>query len=366
MAFKCPRWTLANILPVAFVLWIMSVLWCLYVLCHLVPTLRILTPKGNIRLGVLVEGDGLMMQPGVIQTIISQSLTFMVLFCFVKAVNTDPGSVPQTEEWMPTLRSSTASKKGSDAFNIGTTGSVSASVQRTSISYEQKRTGGQRFCKWCSCFKPDRAHHCRICRSCILRMDHHCPWIANCIGFNNYKYFFLLVFYSLLNVLYIAFTMVDSLNRVMYQETTLLFRFLVVFGMTLAGIMSTLLVLFFSLHVTLIARGVTTIEFCEKARNPDSQASIYNTGCMENFKMALGPNILFWLVPASFPEGDGLTYKVTDSTEQERLRRESQSSASSDSRSSSDQASAADDAARSPGKIVVTGASSSSSLPNGS
>ncbi|KAE9554623.1 hypothetical protein FO519_002183 [Halicephalobus sp. NKZ332] len=32
-------------------------------------------------------------------------------------------------------------------------------------------------CTKCSCVRPERAHHCRICDSCIKRMDHHCPWM---------------------------------------------------------------------------------------------------------------------------------------------------------------------------------------------
>ena len=30
-----------------------------------------------------------------------------------------------------------------------------------------------RYCKECKCVKPMRAHHCSICKKCVLKMDHH-------------------------------------------------------------------------------------------------------------------------------------------------------------------------------------------------
>ena len=43
-------------------------------------------------------------------------------------------------------------------------------------------------CKKCIHPKPPRTHHCSVCDRCVLKMDHHCPWINGCIGHFNHRY----------------------------------------------------------------------------------------------------------------------------------------------------------------------------------
>eukprot|EP01084_Bolivina_argentea_P070465 128093_1 len=44
-------------------------------------------------------------------------------------------------------------------------------------------------CKTCLVKKELRTKHCEICKGCVRRFDHHCPFIGNCVGHGNHRFF---------------------------------------------------------------------------------------------------------------------------------------------------------------------------------
>uniref|UniRef100_A0A183CQF7 Palmitoyltransferase n=1 Tax=Globodera pallida TaxID=36090 RepID=A0A183CQF7_GLOPA len=73
-----------------------------------------------------------------------------------------------------------------------------------------------RYCYRCLAFKAPRVHHCSRCRRCVLLMDHHCPWINNCVGQRNQIYFVKFLFFAIVGSAHAAIVLTSCLYKVIF------------------------------------------------------------------------------------------------------------------------------------------------------
>jgi hypothetical protein len=108
-------------------------------------------------------------------------------------------------------------------------------------------------CHSCHVLRPVRSKHCKVCRKCVHVFDHHCPFIGNCVGVGNYRWFVLYVVNVLLATLLFITTSVIYLKDAGFD--------LLVFG-TLIYILSFALMVgaLAVYHTQLIALNLTTNE----------------------------------------------------------------------------------------------------------
>ena len=130
----------------------------------------------------------------------------------------------------------------------------------------------------CNVFKPERCHHCSACNRCVLNMDHHCPWINNCIGFWNRKYFLLLLFYVMMISYFTIITMAyDFYSVVLWgfeakylatKDPKLGTNLMILFAFLMNSMVVVLITKFLKFHVMLASENKTTIENLDKQGQP--------------------------------------------------------------------------------------------------
>lgn len=66
-------------------------------------------------------------------------------------------------------------------------------------------------CPECKVIRTPWSWHCNICNLCVEWFDHHCPYINNCVGYNNHVYFLIFILMIVLNLIYNAILTIWSI-----------------------------------------------------------------------------------------------------------------------------------------------------------
>ena len=91
----------------------------------------------------------------------------LAVYSHFKAMTTNPGAVPPDAIPMEEMKEMFQNKNNNNNNN------ENGEQTSSSLMIEDKPPPrkGKRLCRRCSTFKPKRAHHCSVCKRCIIKMD---------------------------------------------------------------------------------------------------------------------------------------------------------------------------------------------------
>eukprot|EP01025_Chloroclados_australasicus_P032884 TRINITY_DN333_c2_g1_i2.p3 TRINITY_DN333_c2_g1~~TRINITY_DN333_c2_g1_i2.p3 ORF type:complete len:300 (-),score=26.83 TRINITY_DN333_c2_g1_i2:1120-2019(-) len=209
--------------------------------------------------------------------IIFSIMVFMMLWSYFACVIADPGHVPHN--WHPFVDDEDAQQ-------------MLERLPQLCQIFDRSDPLSPRYCRKCSQWKPPRTHHDSVSGNCVLKMDHYCIWVVNCVGLLNYKFFLLFLFYAQIACTFAAVLLLYPMAEFFKSGGQgsggiALFAWVLdlAFSLSLAG--------FLLMHYQLLSTNRTTIEAYEKKHSfwP------FDKGRKKNMEEVFGHETWRWLLP---------------------------------------------------------------------
>eukprot|EP00794_Sanderia_malayensis_P014124 gene14124-15601_t len=191
---------------------------------------------GTTTLFFIFEGPFVLNKISIFALIYEAIMTFFVLAMFALATFADPGVLP---------RISAQVDQEEDDFRQP----LYKNVEVNGITVKMK------WCETCRFYRPPRCSHCSVCNTCVEIFDHHCPWVDNCIGKRNYRYFF---YFVLLLSIHILSVVVFSIAFILKAKESIVIPSILI--IVISGLAAIPVFGLTGFHIGLVAMGRTTNE----------------------------------------------------------------------------------------------------------